>query len=180
MNFTPKLAPELAVECWLNTPEPITLAGLRGKVVVIEAFQMLCPGCVSHGLPQLSRIAETFSADDVVTLGLHTVFEHHQVQGSRSALEVFLHEYRLKFPVGIDAPSPAGGIPTTMSAYRLQGTPSLIVIDQQGRLRQQAFGHVSDLSVGALIGQLLEGARTDAPSTESASGGCTEEGCTIT
>jgi len=179
MNLTSTLAPELAVESWLNTPEPITLAGLRGKIVVIEAFQMLCPGCVSHGLPLLSRIAETFSADEVVTLGLHTVFEHHDVQGRRAALEVFLHEYRIKFPVGIDAPSPVGNIPTTMSLYRLQGTPSLLVIDQRSYLRQQAFGHVSDLAVGALIGQLLEGVRPDAPSTEPTSNDCTEEGCVI-
>ena len=179
MNLTSTLAPELVVESWLNTPEPITLAALRGKVVVIEAFQMLCPGCVSHGLPLLSRVAETFSADDVVTLGLHTVFEHHEVQGSRAALEVFLHEYRIKFPVGIDAPNPAGNISTTMNAYRLQGTPSLLVIDQQGYLRENAFGHVSDLAVGALIGQLLAGVRMDAPSTEPDGIGCTEEGCTI-
>ena len=179
MNLTSTRAPELAVESWLNTPKPITLADLRGKVVVIEAFQMLCPGCVSHGLPLLSRIAETFSADDIVTLGLHAVFEHHEVQGGRAALEVFLHEYRIKFPVGIDAPNPAGNIPTTMNAYRLQGTPSLLVIDQQGYLRQQSFGHVSDLAVGALIGQLLAGVRTDTPSTEPAGVGCTGEGCTI-
>ena len=49
-------APELAVSRWFNTDENPTLAGLRGEVVVIEAFQMLCPGCVSHGIPQAQRI----------------------------------------------------------------------------------------------------------------------------
>jgi len=34
------------VEQWLNTPKPLNLSDLRGKVVAIEAFQMLCPGCV--------------------------------------------------------------------------------------------------------------------------------------
>ncbi len=179
MSLTPRRAPELAIESWLNTPEPITLAGLRGKVVIIEAFQMLCPGCVSHGLPLLSRVTETFSADDVVTLGIHTVFEHHDVQGRRSALEAFVHEYRLKFPVGIDSPVPAGNVPTTMRAYGLQGTPSTLVIDREGYLVQQAFGQVSDLALGALIGQLLEGARTDVPSPESSDNGCSEGGCTI-
>ncbi|MEQ8206410.1 MAG: TlpA family protein disulfide reductase, partial [Woeseia sp.] len=65
-------APELRVSAWLNTDAPITLAGLRGSVVVIEAFQMLCPGCVSHGLPQARRIAETFRDEDVVVLGLRS------------------------------------------------------------------------------------------------------------
>ena len=44
-------APELAITRWFNAANNLTLAGLRGEVVVIEAFQMLCPGCVSHGLP---------------------------------------------------------------------------------------------------------------------------------
>ena len=47
MNF--EATPELQTTDWLNTDEPVSLGALRGKVVVIEAFQMLCPGCVSHG-----------------------------------------------------------------------------------------------------------------------------------
>lgn len=44
-------APEWSVSQWFNTDGNPTLAGLRGRVVMIEAFQMLCPGCVAHGLP---------------------------------------------------------------------------------------------------------------------------------
>ncbi|MFT4671998.1 MAG: hypothetical protein ACI9WC_001761 [Arenicella sp.] len=58
--------PNLVASDWLNVDNPITLAKHREKVIVIEAFQMLCPGCVSRGLPQASRIAETFSADDLI------------------------------------------------------------------------------------------------------------------
>ena len=36
-------APPLFVERWFNSPHDITLESLRGKVVVVEAFQMLCP-----------------------------------------------------------------------------------------------------------------------------------------
>ena len=64
-------APELAVSEWLNTDTPLTLAGLRGQVVVIEAFQMLCPGCVAHGLPQAQRVQSAFGRD-LVVLGLHS------------------------------------------------------------------------------------------------------------
>ena len=45
-------APELQVAQWFNTDAPVTLAGLRGKVVLVDAFQMLCPGCVTHTIPQ--------------------------------------------------------------------------------------------------------------------------------
>ncbi|MDD9994885.1 MAG: TlpA family protein disulfide reductase, partial [Dehalococcoidia bacterium] len=45
----------MATTRWFNTDRNVTLAGLLGEVVVIEAFQMLCPMCVSHGLPQAKR-----------------------------------------------------------------------------------------------------------------------------
>jgi thiol-disulfide isomerase/thioredoxin len=147
-------APELHISHWLNTASPITLAGLRGRVVVLHAFQMLCPSCVSHGLPQAARIQAAFPAADVAVIGIHTVFEHHAVMGVE-ALEAFMHEYRIDFPVGVDQASAGSDIPRTMLTYRLQGTPSLVLIDRQGSVRLQHFGHLDDLRVGGLIGQLV-------------------------
>jgi len=151
-------APELAVSAWLNVRQPISLAALRGRVVVLEAFQMLCPGCAQTALPQLMRVHEEFASMGVAVLGLHTVFEHHAVQGGRAPLEVFLSEYRYRFPVGIDQPS-GTGLPETMAAYGLEGTPSLLLIDAAGVLRQRVFGHIADLRLGAEIMALLAEAR---------------------
>ncbi len=148
------LAPDIRAQAWLNTPEPITLGGLRGRVVVLHAFQMLCPGCVAHGIPQTVRVQQTFARTDVQVLGIHTVFEHHAVMG-RAALEVFIHEYRLTFPIAIDMPSERGSIPQTMQAYEFSGTPSLVLIDRAGRLRFSHFGHIDDMEVGARIAALL-------------------------
>lgn len=147
-------APELQTQQWFNSRESLSLGALRGKVVVIEAFQMLCPGCVSHGLPQATRIHDTFNAADVAVLGLHTVFEHHEAMTPIS-LAAFLHEYRIRFPVGVDAPGNGSGMPKTMAAYRMQGTPTLLLIDRRGRLRAQHFGAASDLLVGAEIMKLM-------------------------
>ena len=55
------VVPPLEVSEWLNTPKPITLADLRGRVVLLHTFQMLCPACVSHGLPQTSKAREMFA-----------------------------------------------------------------------------------------------------------------------
>ena len=148
-------APELQTSDWLNTDQPVSLETLRGKVVLVEAFQMLCPGCVSHGLPQAVRVHRTFNRDDVAVIGLHTVFEHHGAQGSREALAAFLHEYKIPFPVGIDSPSNRGGIPQTMARYGMQGTPTLILVDRRGRLRKQKFGLEDDLVLGAEIMSLI-------------------------
>jgi hypothetical protein len=146
-------APSISALQWFNTSEAPSLDSLRGRVVVIEAFQMLCPGCVSHGIPQAQRIHDTFARDEVVVLGLHTVFEHHAAM-TPVALEAFLHEYKVTFPVGVDQPHPSG-MPETMRAYAMQGTPTMILIDTLGRLRQQWFGAPADLVVGAEITRLV-------------------------
>lgn len=165
------IAPELQVAAWLNTARPLSLEQLRGKVVVIYAFQMLCPGCVSHGIPQAKAIRAAFEAQDVAVLGLHSVFEHHAVM-HRAALEAFVHEYRIDFPVAIDQPSAHGPVPLTMEAYQLRGTPTLLVIDRQGRLRLHHFGRADDIKVGAIIGRLVA---ESAPHTLQ----CDDEACSI-
>lgn len=161
--ITGDVAPDWDVASWLNTDAPLSLADLRGSVVVVHAFQMLCPGCVSHGIPQAKSIHQAFPPGRVQVIGLHTVFEHHAAM-TEVALRAFLHEYRIHFPVGIDRPDPRGNpIPATMQAWRMQGTPTLFILDEQGRIRLHHFGQLDDLRVGAVIGQLLAESDATAP-----------------
>lgn len=152
----------LDVSGWVNS-DPVDLADLRGRVVMIEAFQMLCPGCISHGLPQAQRVHRSFDRSEVVVLGLHTVFEHHAVTGP-DALAAFVSEYRIPFPVAIDRPVEGRSIPSTMGHYQLQGTPSTLLIDRAGRLRHTALGALDDLVLGVHLGRLLS---ESAPSPEA-------------
>lgn len=149
-----RFAPPLFASQWLNPPAPLALEQLRGRVVVLHAFQMLCPGCVSHGLPQAMEIQRAFDPRTLAVVGLHSVFEHHDVM-TLAALRVFAHEYRLTFPIAVDQPSDDHPLPRTMLAYAMQGTPTLVLIDALGRIRAQHFGAVADLPLGAEIGQLL-------------------------
>ncbi len=147
--FDPDHPPELQTVGWINAEKPLTLAALKGKVVVVLAFQMLCRGCVEHALPQLRRLAEKFNGDEVAVLGLHTVFEHHQVM-TPAALQVFMAEYRWPFPVGIDAPD-GDNPPKTMQAYEMRGTPTLLIFDRAGRLRRHYFGRPDDMQIAAEV-----------------------------
>ena len=173
--------PPWTVHEWLNTDRPLELSDFEGRVVVMEAFQMLCPGCVSHGLPQLSRIAETFP--EVVVIGLHSVFEHHGVQGATEALRAFLHEYKITYPVAIDRAVPGSRIPATMAAYAVRGTPTLILYDKSGQRRRQYFGAMADLRLGADIAELLgeESVRLPAAAAEATSttDSCNAAGCPL-
>lgn len=178
-------APELEVTGWLNTAAPLTLDGLRGRAVLLHAFQMLCPGCVLHGLPQTSAAFERFSPAGLVVIGMHTVFEHHDVMG-RAALEAFVREYRLGFPIAIDRASTDTPVPVTMRRYRLQGTPSVVLIDRQGRIRLSHFGRLDDMLLGSIIGELLAEDLAVAvgpavgPGLAVKSGNtCTSDGCAV-
>jgi len=147
-------APELVVDRWFNTTQPLTLSALRGRVVLLHAFQMLCPGCVAHGTPQAEKAHRVFRGNDFQVIGLHTVFEHHQAM-TPVALEAFIHEYKLTFPIAVDRPSETDPMPHTMRAYGFQGTPSAVILGRDGRIRHRSFGAEDDMVLGARIAAAL-------------------------
>jgi hypothetical protein len=144
------------------------LSALRGRVVVLAAFQVLCPNSIGIAIPQAQRIYETFEPNDVTVIGMHATFEHHDAF-SIPVLKAFIQEYRLKFPIALDQPNQAGPIPHTMERYKMRGTPSLVLIDRHGVIRKHAFGAVEDLRIGAEIGALIqEGSQSVALARSSA------------
>lgn len=162
--------PEWRVSAWLNTAHPITAASLRGKVVLLHTFQMLCPGCVSHSLPQAQRVRQLFPESEVAVIGLHTVFEHHAAM-TETALQAFVHEYRWNFPIGVDQPGGPGGVPMTMASYGLRGTPTHILLDRDGRVALHHFGPIDDLTLGTHLGALVKQPRSAAaPAPRDANG----------
>lgn len=169
----------LDASAWLNGAAPAT----DGKVVAVHAFQMLCPGCVAHGIPQAIKLQQAFP--ELVVIGLHSVFEHHDVMTPR-ALEAFIHEYRLPFPVAVDRAVPGSTVPATMRHYELRGTPSLLLFDRNGQLRLNHFGGIDDMVLGGVIGRLLaeqpatavhSPAPGAAPAKDEAS--CDADGCAL-
>ena len=104
-----------------------------------------------------------------------TVFEHHGAMGLES-LKAFVHEYAIKFPVGVDRPSMSGPIPQTMARYQMRGTPTLLLIDGNGLLRLHAFGRPSDMAIGAAVAELVSELGTQlTPSVHSESRPETED-----
>ncbi len=147
--FDPQNPPELEATDWLNAPEPRPLASLKGRVVVLTAFQTHCPGSVKHGLPQAERMARGFASDEVVVIGLNTAFEEPDQQTS-DKLSKFLAEQGLSFPVAKDAIT-GRDMPATMTAYEIQGTPTTLIFDRQGRLRRHYLGRVDDVRLAAEV-----------------------------
>ncbi len=147
--FDPQNPPELKASAWINSDEPRPLASLKGRVVVVTAFQMHCPGSLKHGLPQAARMAEGFSDDEVVVMGLNTAFEEPEKQ-TADQLAVFAGTQGLGFPIAKDEVN-GGEVPETMAAYEIQGTPTTLIFDRQGRLRRHYLGRVDDVRLAAEV-----------------------------
>ncbi len=147
--FDPQNPPELAASTWLNAPEPRPLKSLKGKVVVLTAFQTHCPGSLKHGLPQAERVAQGFTDDEVAVIGLNVAFEEPEAQ-TADMLEAFCAAQGLSFAVAKDTIN-GGDIPKTMAAYEIQGTPTTLIFDRQGRLRRHYLGRIDDIRLAAEI-----------------------------
>lgn len=148
-------AKDLIIDKWLNVFEGFSLDVHSSEFIkIIHVFQMLCPGCIYRGIPQAHGLYNRFNSDDVKLVGLHSVFENHEAMQPH-ALEIFVSELGLPFPVGIDKKVDGEWMPETMKAYQLQGTPSLIVIDHNGDIKLNHFGHVDQNKIEAFITELI-------------------------
>lgn len=147
--FDPENPPELEIAHWFNTSGPRTLSELKGKVVVMAAFQLDCPTSMTHGLPQAARLSLSFRDDEIAVIALATSFGA-KTKPDPEEIKAFAAENKLPFAVAVDVESEEDRSQTA-AAYDLQGTPALLLFDRQGRLRRHYFGHVDDLRIGAEV-----------------------------
>ncbi len=75
---TGQLAPPLRVSEWVQGG-PLHVSDLTGKAIVIEVFQVNCPGCFLYAIPEAIEIAKTFSDKGVAVIGLATAFEDFEL-----------------------------------------------------------------------------------------------------
>lgn len=150
--FNPENPPEITASRWYNGGKT-TLKAMKGKVVVVAIFQILCPGSAKFGLPQAMRLRHAFNEDEVAVIGLHMAFEHFDKQ-SPDKVDAFLKQNGIAIPVAYDKPN-GDDLPATMKDYELQGTPAILIFDRQGRVRRHYIGAVDDLRIGAEVMALL-------------------------
>ncbi|MCH9809376.1 MAG: TlpA family protein disulfide reductase [Alphaproteobacteria bacterium] len=156
-NETGRPAPQWDILEWLNA-DGGNVGRLRGKVIVIDFFQLWCPGCNEFSGPLMQSWQEKYSSavasGDLVLVKIHTVFEGHNYQTVRK-LKSYIKEKKITIPVGVDRHAEGERIPTTMRRYRTRGTPEMVIIDRDGLIRFQRFGYFEPQLAETLIGQLL-------------------------
>jgi len=118
---------------WLNTPgdRPLTLAGLKGKVVLVDFWTYSCINCI-RTLPHLRAWYAAYRKDGLEIVGVHTpefAFEH--VLGNVRQATGDLH---VSWPVGLDNDY------KTWNAYSNEYWPAEYFIDRFGHVRRAHFG----------------------------------------
>jgi len=150
-------APEWAIEEWVVGP-PTSLEDLRGKVVIIDFFQLWCPGCNKFSIPLMGEWEEKYKTQkeqgQIAFISIHTVFEGRDYQNNKR-LRKFVKEKAMHHPVGVDLLAKGARLPTTMIRYNTHGTPEMAIIDKQGNIRFQHFGGFNPAPVEKLIDELL-------------------------
>jgi cytochrome c biogenesis protein CcdA/thiol-disulfide isomerase/thioredoxin len=150
-------APEITgINAWLNTAgdKPLTLAGLRGKVVLIDFWTYSCINC-QRTLPHVEAWYRDYQKDGLVVIGVHTpefAFEHvtSNVASQARALGV-------KYPIAIDNDY------ATWNAYGNQYWPAEYLIDASGVIRHVTFGEGDYDGTESVIRQLLATANPAQP-----------------
>jgi thiol-disulfide isomerase/thioredoxin len=197
-------APNLEVSSWVQG-KPTNIDKERGNVVLVEVFQVNCPGCFLYSIPEVIDVYKKYRDKGLTIIGLATAFEDFDknnldnLQKLLSTGEMVGETYRafsnlgqvregyklpymIPFPVAMDMLVKRSGAltqskvmdfieanipsfrsyseverkalinrvtqylktreysPKTFDEYALRGTPSTILVDKKGVLRQTYFG----------------------------------------
>lgn len=209
-------APNIQVSKWVQGL-PTNFDKEKDHIVLVEVFQVNCPGCFLYGIPEAINIYNKYHSEGVTVLGIATAFEDFD-KNTLENLELLLKSgevigetkkglsqygklndsklsYKIPFPVAMDSLIKETGessesriknyiynqIPDfdshpedyrnqifqrvkgylkskeysaeTFEKYSLQGTPSTIVVDRKGILRDVSFGQTGGLE--SMIQSLL-------------------------
>jgi len=155
----PHPAPQWDIEQWINA-DPGNVDTNHNKVVVIDFFQMWCPGCNTFTGPLMQQWQDRFSDEiasgDLVLVKIHTVFEGHSYQTTHK-LKTYLKDKNITMPVGVDRHSANDYLPETKKQYKTRGTPEIVMIDRMGMIRFQQFGWFDPAAAETYLESLLGG-----------------------
>ena len=130
---------------WLNSP-PLSAAGLRGKVVLVDFWTYTCINWL-RTLPYVRAWAEKYRKNGLVVIGVHTPefsFEHDLENVRRAARDM-----RVEYPIAIDNDY------AIWDAFDNHYWPALYLVDPLGRIRAHQFGEGAYEQSEMMIQQLL-------------------------
>jgi thiol-disulfide isomerase/thioredoxin len=114
---------------WFNTDSPISLADLKGRIVLLDFWTLCCINCI-HTLPDLAKLEARYPGV-LVVIGVHSPkFDNEKKSASVSKAVL---RYDIKHPVFNDADR------KLWKTYGVDWWPTLVVIDPDGKFREGGF-----------------------------------------
>ena len=124
-------APKLDLSEWIND-KPKTLDKLKGKVVLLDIFQIICPGChMAH--PRIVEFQKRYGKQGLEVLGIAVAFEYQSAQRP-DRIKKYVKANAYPYPVAIDR-----NMTATFRKYQSGGTPWTVLIDRDGKVRYADF-----------------------------------------
>jgi thiol-disulfide isomerase/thioredoxin len=110
-------AREISAKEWINLVNPPTLAGLRGKVVLVEFWATWCGPCI-ESIPRLNELFHKYAGKNFQLLSF--------VEEGHKTMDKFLNKRHVEYPIGLESNS--------LEDYGISGIPHAFVIDQKGKI----------------------------------------------
>ncbi len=143
------------IDGWLNSP-PLTLADLRGKVVLIDFWTFSCVNCV-RTIPHLNILYDDYKNDGFTIVGVHSPeFDFEKVPANVAAA---VKRLGITWPVAIDSQM------ATWDAYQNEYWPAEYLLDQEGRIAYTSFGEGDYAQTDAAVAALLKVQTAPLPSS---------------
>jgi thiol-disulfide isomerase/thioredoxin len=131
-------APEISAKEWINLKQPLTLARLRGKVVLVDFWATWCGPCI-ESIPHLNELHREYAGRNFQLLSL--------VEEGHKTMDRFLTKKHVEYPIGLESNS--------LEDYGITGIPHAFLIDQAGKIVWQ--GHSAsaemDKAISAALGE---------------------------
>lgn len=146
MLSRPYPAPSFSgIETWLNSP-PLTMASLRGKVVLIDFWTYSCINCV-RTLPFVTGLDQKYRDKGLVVIGVHA--PEFEFEKKVDNIEQAIQKYHIAYPVAVDNEL------RTWDNFHNRYWPAQYLIDQQGNVVYTHFGEGGEATMERHIQQLL-------------------------
>lgn len=116
---------------WFNSA-PLTMEGLRGKVVLVEFWTRECINCI-HVLPHTKALYEKYAGKGLVIVGVHT--PEFDEERDPALLQKAIGQFGITWPVAVDNSE------RIWNAYGNRYWPAIYLVDQQGHI---VYRHVGE------------------------------------
>src|SRR5258705_1818129 len=130
---------------WLNTDKPLSLAALKGKVVLLDFWTYGCINCI-HIIPDLKKLEAKYP-NQLVVIGVHSA--KFQNEKETENIRRIILRYELEHPVYNDSEY------AVWQSYGVRRWPTQVLIDPAGYLVGSASGEGNYEAIDRAVGQLI-------------------------